>query len=233
MLVDNFKIYLWVTSRCNLDCQFCNSQHTIKQDSNYAMSLSELKEFIESSKLRNLHYTSICLAGGEVTLWKYLEEGVKLLFDSKICDGITLTTNGNEPEKIIKIEHMLKFWVVSLTQASEEQAKQYDAYKHKIVYNDTPHKAFPTQPRYDLLPANCCSRIERKEENIEYNGLLYLKGNIYFCTLAHALSPYVDLNEENLVCSFYENFLDKFSQKTYNKRICAYCLCNTRIWKVL
>jgi len=229
----NFKITLWVTSKCNLACPLCNQNYTMTQNKDYEMSLDELKFFIKSSQDRGLHYYMVDLSGGEVTLWPHLEEGIKLLYDSKVCDKITLTTNGNNPEKIIRMSSMLDYWILSKTQATVEQIKKYEAFPltYKIYWNDVPHKNPLNFPIEGTLPAVCCCITDAHW--IDYNGLLYLRGKIYYCILAFALKEKIGLIEDELVCDFTDDFLSKFKDKKYDKKMCTYCLCNRKIWELI
>jgi len=229
-------MYLWVLSKCNLSCPFCNAKYGRERNKDYEMGLDELQMFIKSSQDRNLHYSSISITGGEVTLWKYLEEGVKMLFDSKITNKITLSTNGNNPERVIDISNMLDHWVVSKTQATADQIAKYDNFKSKIVFNTTKHRKFPIKPIVNKLPANCCCKQDLIPPipllGDEYNGVLYLRGKVYYCILAFTLSQYVNLEKIGAVCNFEDDFISFFKDKKYDKEICSYCLCNRRIWDV-
>ena len=224
----NLKMYLWVTSICNLSCPLCNQKHALDTHKGYSMDMDELRAFIKSCQDRNIHFSWIELTGGEITWWTNLEEGIKLLYDSKICDKITLATNGNNPEKIFNISSMLDYWVVSKTQATKEQVAQYQPYNHKINYNSAAHKPAPDKPLDNIIPATCCCSIDKY--GAPYTAFLYIKNKVYYCHFTVALSQYVDIVKDDVVCDFTDDFVAKFSNKTYDKEICTYCLCNKKIW---
>jgi hypothetical protein len=207
-----------------------------EQTRDYELGLDELNEFIKSSKDRNLHYFNICLTGGEVSLWKHLEEGVQLLRESGICDQLMLITNGNNPERIINISQMLDYWIVSSNLATDEQVRKYLPFSAQIQWNNTKHQKFPEKPLPWLLPAVCCCTQDLLPSGflgLEYNGLLYFNKNVYYCDLAYALKKYAGSEYDDLVCSFADDFISKFKDKQYDKAICSYCLCNRKIWNEL
>jgi len=116
------NLSIWVTSNCNLNCKLCVAKHTMQINKGYEMPLSEVEYIVDSCKKRSIRPAIIDLTGGEPSLWGNIKEGVELL--KKICDSVSLTTNGNNPELIMSLG--LKEIVVSSSQATAEQLRKYD-----------------------------------------------------------------------------------------------------------
>lgn len=220
------SLLLWVTSKCNLTCPLCAVQYIQKYLPDYEMSLEEVKNIITSSKARGIHYSMIHYAGGEPTVWTHLEEATKLFYESGITDNITLISNGTNPEKIFSINHMLSCYAISATQISAKQLALFTNTNHKIIYNHFKHVNLPTVSLLDTLPAICCNRMDYLGANT--NQLHYVNGIVFYCCYALVLSEKACLTPD-LFCNFEEDFLLKFSDKTYNKTICTYCICNNNV----
>lgn len=217
------RLLIWVTSECNLSCKWCNQAFTMKSYSHYQMSQQEVIHIVNSCERRGIRFDVIELTGGESSLWKNIEFGAKWF--STICDQVTLVTNGNNPGLIKSLG--LQSWIVSESQATSEQMEQYKDVSNKVVINSHEHKKSPAIAVKGVLPADCCVKID--SYGIAQNLIEYIKGKIYYCCTAFAISQYVKLTPD-LVCDFEDDFLQRFSEKKYNKEICKYCLCNTKIW---
>jgi hypothetical protein len=194
----------------------------------YQMGMDELKNIISSCKRRGIHFSIIELIGGEPTLWVNLQEGVEAL--KEITDDLFFVTNGNNPELVMSLG--LKHWIVSTSQASPEQVKKYECCSSQFLRNDHHHKKVPTVPVPNSLPADCV--VDRDPFNpvqLE-NGMAYLKGNVYYCNLGFALSDRVPLTSD-MICNFEDDFVTKFSNKKFDKKICQYCLCNGNVWRAI
>lgn len=217
------RFYIWVTSVCNLNCPYCFQKHTIKEHKGYNMSLDEVKYIVKSCGERGLHFDTIEITGGEASLWPNLVEGVELF--KTICDEVTLATNGNNPELIKSLG--LKTWIVSESQATPEQMEHYKDIRHRLTINSHAHRKNPVVPVKDSLPAACGTVVSPQgEPQVTFE---YLKGKVYYCCDCFAHSEHVNLTDD-LVCSFENDFISKFSNKTYDKEICSYCLANAKIW---
>ena len=220
------RLYIWVTSDCNLSCPYCSQAYTMRQHKGYQMDLQEIHSIVNSCKERGLYFDIIEITGGEPSLWKNIEEGVKLF--AEICDMVTLATNGNNPELILSLG--LKTWIVSASQATPKQMKKYEPVKHKLTINSHTHKKAPDHPVFNSLPAICCSRVTPQGE--AQVSMQYLKGNVYYCCDAFAHTEYVE-ESDSIVCSFEDDFLVKYKDKKYDQKICQYCLCNQNVWKTI
>jgi organic radical activating enzyme len=217
------RLVVWVTSDCNLSCRYCNQKYTIDNNKEYQMSVDEARYIVDSCIRRGIYFEVIELTGGEPSLWINIKEGIELFH--RICDDIFLITNGNNPELILSLG--LDSWAVSSSQATQDQLRKYDSVRHRITFNAHQHKKPPENTIEDTLPAACVVRTS--PQGFPQNQLLYIKGKVYYCCMAYTLSGKVSLTDTT-VCSFDEDFLVHYNNKTYNERMCSYCLCNSKVW---
>lgn len=216
------RLLIWVTSFCNLKCPHCSQAYTMEMYPNYDMSIYEITHIVESCMERKIHFDVIELTGGEPSLWDHLEYGVNAF--RKICDEVTLVTNGNDPERIKALG--LNSWLVSSSQATKEQLRQYEGCP--VIYNSHKHKPLPEKAFEDSLPADCCVRIS--PEGKEQNNILYLKGLVWYCCNAYALTKNLWFIDRSIFIDFNEDFLSFYKDKKFDRHICKYCLCNHKIW---
>ena len=221
----NLKLLVWVTSDCNLTCPLCNQFHSMGINLGYHMPLNEVKNLVESCKRRNIHFSVIELIGGEPTLWVNLKEGIKIL--NEITDDIFFVTNGQNPELVISLG--LKHWIVSTSQATKAQWERFKGHTDKIICNVHQHKIVPVNAIPNSIPAVCVVAVDPFNPIQRENGIGYLRGKMYYCNLAFALSDRVPLTDD-MWCDLEDDFVTKFSNKTFDKEICKYCLCNGKVW---
>lgn len=218
----NLRLLIWVTSDCNLDCPLCSHKFTRKQYTKYQMNILEVHSIVNSIKKRGIKIDTIEITGGEPSLWNNLEQGVSLF--KEVCNHVTLVTNGNNPPRIINLN--LPHWIVSSSQATPEQLRQYKNYN--ITYNSHKHKPLPIQSIPNSLPGECCVRTDCFGK--PQNSLLYLCGKVYYCCNTPALIQRTPLRE-SLYCDFYDDFVTKFQDKKFYESICSWCICNAKVWK--
>ena len=218
------RFMIWVTSDCTLNCKWCSQRYTRRKHDGYQMSMDEIEYIVNNCQRRGLYFDVIEITGGEPSLWENLEYGVRRF--GYICDTVTLVTNGNNPERIKSLG--LKEWIVSTSQATGEQLESYK--DTPAIYNTHEHREPPTEPFEDVLPADCCVSLT-PDGACPQNLIMYLKGKVYYCCNAYALSEFT--GEEGIVCSFEDNFNVLFLDKTYDKEICKYCICNHNVWNRL
>lgn len=220
------RLLIWVTSKCNLRCPNCSQAYTMKINKQYEMPIYEVDVIVKSCLERKIHFDIIELTGGEASLWTFLEYGFAEF--SKVSDMVTMVTNGNNPERVKSLG--MKTWIVSASQATKEQLKQYEGLSN-VHYNSHQHKKLPDKPFDNVLPASCC--VSRTPDGLHpQNALEYIRGKVYYCCDAFAHSEKTGLTDD-IVCSFEEDFIKKFSDKKYDKEICRWCLCNGKIWSQL
>jgi organic radical activating enzyme len=222
------KLLIWVTSDCNLSCPLCNQSHSIELNPGYQMSIAEVKKIVSSCKRRGIHFSVIELIGGEPSMWKNIKEGIKLL--NEITDDIFFVTNGSNSELVIGLG--LKHWILSTSQATKKQLLEYKDHFPKMGFNSHSHKRVPLTPVPDTIPAECVVGISPFNSNIKENGVAYLRGKVYYCNLAFAASNLVPVTDD-MVCDFEDDFITKFADKKFDKEICQYCLCNSKVWNKL
>lgn len=219
------RLLIYVTSDCTLKCKWCNQNYTMTENKGYQMSMDEVWDIVESCKKRKLRFNYIELTGGEPSLWKSIKKGAEAF--SEICDVVTLVTNGNNPELVLSLN--LKEWGVSSSQASKEQLKVYhDRKRGDVFYNAHSHKKTPEVPLENALPADCSVRFTARNM-IPQNSYTYIRGKVYYCCTAFPLSEKAGLTPD-IVCDFEDDFITKFADKTFDKPICSYCLCNKKVW---
>lgn len=220
------RIYLWVTSNCTLACPNCSQKYTMSSNVGYEMPIEEVRFIVDSCKSRGIHFEVIELTGGEASLWSCIREGIELL--QGICDEITLVTNGNNPDLILSLP--LPYFIVSASQANKAQMMRYSQSDKRILYNTHKHRKLPEFPLQNVLPAQCCTT--KDSFGCSQVTMEYIRGKVYYCCDAFAHTEYTGEYEE-IVCDFEEDFISKFSNKSYNLDICQYCLCNQKVWNRL
>jgi len=196
----------------------------MQQHAGYEMSIREINHIVYSCLKRDIRFNTIELTGGEASLWKHLEYGYAKF--GLIADTITMVTNGNNANRVIGLG--MKNWIVSESQATPAQMEQYKPHANRIVFNSHKHKKLPTSPLPNSLPAQCC--VSRSPEGVPQLPIEYIRGKVYFCCDCFAHSEYCEMTPD-LVCSFEDNFLQHFTVRDFNKPICQYCLCNSKVWE--
>jgi hypothetical protein len=200
----------------------------------YQMSLEEVHYIVDSCKARGLHFDIIEITGGEASLWKGIKEGVPLF--ATICDMVTLATNGNNPELIRSLG--LKTFILSQSQATPAQMKQYEDIVHTLTINNHQHKKMPEKPFDNVLPSSCATTVTPPipcvPKGVPRGGLPqatfeYVKGKVYNCPDCYTHLQYVPATDD-IVCDFEDDFVSKFYNKNFNKEICRYCLGNHKVW---
>lgn len=216
------RLFIWVTSNCNLSCKWCSQNYTMTQNKGYQMSQQEITDIVNECIRCGIIFDTIEITGGEPTLWDNIEFGVNWF--KTICGTLTLATNGNNPELVKSLG--LKTWIVSESQATLDQMSHYRNISG-LTINSHSHKKIPAEPIPNSLPAECVLR--NSPQGIPQNALMYLRGKIYYCCNAFALSDRAEITNE-IFCNFEDDYITKFSGKKFDKEICSYCLCNSKVW---
>ena len=221
-------LVLWVTSQCNLSCPLCNQRYAREDYSHYNMSREELNHFVTSCQERNIHFSTIELAGGEPTLWPLFSTALAELKDSGICDRVTFITNGRDAARVAGLanRHGL-FYVVSKSQCTEEQEATHKKIGVGLLWNKGKHLVIPTQPLPDSLPSVCSQRQDGHGRVVRQ--LFYLEGVVWYCCLAYTNSKIIG-SDARLSCPFEEDFQSFFSKREPGLPICQICLCNKLVW---
>jgi len=95
------RMHLAVCNPCHYDCLSCSHEALRYRYPKYQLSIDRVREFVhftESSKylIRKLHITG----PGEPLLWRYLNEGIKILSHSPAIEKIHIITNGLSLDRI-------------------------------------------------------------------------------------------------------------------------------------
>ena len=220
------NLSIWVTSKCNLSCKWCVAKYTKELYKDYEMPIEEINDIVNSCKRRNLYFDVIDLTGGEPSLWTNIREGVKLF--GEISDEVILTTNGNNPSLIKSLG--LKTIILSSSQSTADQLKEYGDTNMKIYYNAHQHKKPPIQPVPNSLPA-ICSRLTYMDGRPQ-RKYIYVKGNVYECCCLLNLGDKIDI-KESAICDFEDDFITKLNNIDFNDIKCSYCLSNLNVWNAL
>jgi len=197
----------------------------MRENVGYEMEKQEVDDIVSSLLRRNIRFDIIELTGGEASVWTNLEYGYKEF--CKVADVVTMVTNGNNPLRVKSLG--MKAWIVSSSQATDDQIKQYEGCP--VIFNSHEHKKLPVKPFDNVLPASCCVSVTPDGKHPQ-NALEYIRGKVYYCCDAYAHSEHAGMTDD-IVCDFEDDFISKFSDKKYDKEICRYCLCNGKIWTQL
>lgn len=221
-------LVLWVTSRCNLDCPYCNQRRVRSSFPEYEMSQEELDYLISSCLQRGIHFDTIELSGGEPTIWPLFESGLRKLSEAGIADNLTFITNGRDPEVVAGIANSLGLrYIVSATQCTPSQYNAHERLGVGVWWNKSNHKPIPTSAIPNSLPVVCTQRQNGSGRVIRQ--LSYIAGEIWYCCMAKANS-YIVGGNASLHCSFDDDFLSYFSRRATDLPICSVCLCNKLVW---
>lgn len=220
---------IYATTQCNLDCPLCSQARLRNENPNYHMSLEEVDHFIESCLRRGIHFREVEITGGEPTLWRHFEEGVKRIYESHVADDVSFVTNGNNPELAVEVSTRYAPWYfVSLQQATPQQAHYHRRHGARPLWNTEVHRPPPTRPYPETLPCQCGATISRWGERCI--GLSYFHGTVFYCGLAPSLQ-YITNPDPQISVPFDEDFITHFSNKKFDRPICAMCLDNQAIWR--
>lgn len=90
-----YEFKLEVSSPCQNDCELCAHADLMRHIKGYQLSLEKLDRFLFYTERSNYFIRSLSIHGpGEPTLWKNLNEGLKMLKRSRAIGWVTMVTNG-------------------------------------------------------------------------------------------------------------------------------------------
>ena len=224
---DPIYLCLFVTGKCNLNCPHCNQKYVMDGLGEYEISLEELDHIIASCQERNIHFHTIEFTGGEPSKWSHLEEGLKRLKDSGIADHLTLITNGNDAQRISSLATEYCDWYfVSVPQATPRQIAIHRMRGLMPCWNPEVHHPVPTSPHKDCVPAECV--MQHTRQGVAVCHLMYIRGTVYYCCMASALEHLVEDPPQSY--DFDDDFITPLSNRKFDQSICAFCLCNPKVW---
>jgi hypothetical protein len=220
------RICLEVCSDCQYDCLNCGHGSFRSVYKNYHMSIDELNRFLYYTKKSNYHIRDVYLHGpGEPTLWKNLNEGLKILYESPVVGNVYIVTNGVSLNRI-KEETFQYIYIVLI--AVYPDAKENDLITHlcqefpeKIKFHvESQFLSHPTKEYPNSIPCRCICPFPSVIDN-----------KIFYCSPAifdAAKAKGVDIFDCHEVYSeLKENYLHNVSVGNFD--LCKYCLLNSGI----
>jgi len=217
------ELTVYVTSKCNLMCQQCVMRNFMNSNKYYEMSIAELKMFIEITE-KSKYVFDIIICGGEPLLWKYLDEGLKLIRNSSISNKILIFSN------VVNIDIINDSIMQSITQLriSRYNCNQVNINKLMSYYPDkirvVERREFFKLPIYSLdnvLPQECltpeCFFMENKVFACPHSASVNYGKN----KLEDGTKLYVPLQINYL--RYIKDILEKQTS------LCAKCISNSKV----
>jgi len=190
------------------------------------MPPAEIETICRRIKELGLHFGQAFIMGGEPALWKHLEDGCRVIRESKAFNRIHIYSNCKKPEPLIALLDRGLADVVE-TQAVNGNAAGIRKVRekhptHMNVANQDVHRVHPIKPVEGALPALCgCDQIT------VFGGKVYSCPGAYHNTVRMGWS----LDEPKLWMGVEEDWYTHFSQMDrYNIPACTVCLANGKIW---
>jgi len=220
------RIFLEVCSPCQYNCKNCYHSSFRAAYKNYHMTTHELNKFLYYTEKSNYYIREVCLHGpGEPTLWRYLNEGIKILYDSGVIGGIYIISNG-----------------VSLDRIEEETFDYIDRIRISMYpdvknnnYIEYLHKKFPEKIKFEYIKKFTEFPIKKYSDSIPCRCLcpipMFVKDKIFYCNAgvfgAAALKGVNILDCYEVYSELKENYLHGENNGNYD--LCQYCCFNNNI----
>lgn len=224
------RIFIEVCGDCNYNCKSCGHSSFRSVYKNYHMTIHELNRFLYYTKKSKYYIREACIHGpGEPTLWKNLNEGIKVLHESDVVGGIYLLTNGSFLDRIEEetFEYIGKLDISIYPDAKKNDLITYlcDKYPDKIGlghYNK--FWVSPTKEDVGSIPCRCTCPTP----SFIGNKIFYCSGCIFDAAKLKGVDIY-DCHEVYSVLK--ENYLENASLGNFD--LCKYCAVNDNIYKQL
>jgi len=221
LLCGSLWLSLFVTSRCNVNCDECIMGNLRRTYPDYQMSLDEVKKFIEVSE--RSHYSfDIILTGGEPLSWDYFEEGTRLLKSSKICNSLHLFTNamGISGLNHETVKYLDRIRISRYEGNRDNAAKLFKMFPGKVqIVDRREFWANPTHKIPDTVPARCCNQ-----------EVMLFNYRVYACphSVSLAFTSHSDVKLSN---PLEDRFLVGMSQikKMQQDAVCSLCISNLNV----
>lgn len=223
-------IRIEVCGLCQNQCAFCAHSGMLSAYKGYQLTISELKKFIDCTKISGYYFSRIDMHGiGEPLLWDYFDEGVNLLKKSGIGEKIVVTTNGLLLDKIkdqawedidlLEISIYPDYPQRNLLKDKKEK------YKDKIKVNlYTEFRAKPVWKYRNKIPCYCTCY-----------GPMFVKDKIFlYCgppVFDAAKLSNIDIFKcHDLYVEVKPDYLESFDEtRIGNIKLCNYCVANDNI----
>jgi len=227
------RMYIEVCSACQYNCQYCCHKEMIEFYNDYHLTLEELDRFLYYTKKSNYFFREVCIHGsGEPTLWKHLNEGIRVLHDSEVVGGILLGSNG---VSIGNIEENTFEYIDQIRISGYPDAKKNDrlislqkSYPEKIKINDIKMFLEVTKVAHlGTIPCKCICPLP-----------MFIKDKIFYCNgavfEAAKLKGVNILDCHEVYCELKEDYMKGYMfDKKRNYDLCQYCSYNDKIAKNL
>ena len=227
------RMLLEVCSTCQYDCKYCCHEEAINLYKNFHLTLEELDKFLYYTKKSKYFIKEICIHGlGEPTLWKHLNEGIKILHESEVIGGIVMLSNGasikNIEEETFGYTSKIRISNYPDSNKNDLLLSLKERFPEKIIIEDIQEfQKPPDRPYLGTIPCKCICPLPTfiKDKIFYCNGSAFgaakLKGvNVFDC--------------HEVYCELKENYLEDFMfNKERNYDLCQYCRSNSNIAKHL
>jgi len=222
------------TSLCNRWCKHCSVTDWMRQHPDYYCSIEDIEKLIQYSRESDYKWKFIILSGGEPLLWKYIEEGTRLLYRSGITDDVIIFTNAlaaseNNLGKMGRIIENTHHFRISRYFGSEKQiAILVNKFGNRVQVVDRTTRMVPPLEILveDSLPAICNCK-----------SYCLVDGYVDACAPARTILCRIEgfhLGDDVQSVKLQKNFLNFYKgYPKYNRKICQYCISNANVQKHL
>jgi len=224
------RVFFEVCSDCQYNCVDCGHISFKSAYKNYHMTIPELNRFLYYTKKSNYYIREAFLHGpGEPTLWRNLNEGIKILYESPVVGGVCMLSNGVSLDRIKEetFQYIERIRISVYPDAKENDLIEYlcDRYPEKInleiikQFWSHPHKEYP-----DSIPCLCACPVPLFIDN----KVFYCSGTIFDAAKLKGVDVF-DCHE--VYTELKENYLDNLSRGNFD--LCKFCTSNRNIRKQL
>jgi glycosyltransferase involved in cell wall biosynthesis len=209
-----------VTTDCQHRCQQCSMEFWRNARPGYHMPMQEFVHLVDRIMEQGIHLRCFSFTGGEPLLWEHLEDAARLVKESGIADTVeTKTAVGDELDGL-----KLQYPSIDVFQCSVKPGQKPPANDVKrILAWSFKHRALPTEPLPDVLPAACNCRFTT-----------YYDNKVYWCANAVDLPLRHGWPEKRPEwCCDVDDFdwWRHFRKSTpFTWDICSVCLGNRNVW---
>ena len=224
------RICLEVCSDCQYNCMNCGHGSFKSIYKNYHMSIHELNRFLYYTEKSNYHIREVLLHGpGEPTLWKHLNEGIKILYESDVIGDIYISTNGVSLDRIKEetFKYIDKIRISVYPDAKENDIIGYlqQRFPEKIElevmnrFTSLPNREYPNS-----IPCRCSCPIPFFIED----KIFYCGGSVFDAAKLKGVDIF---GCHEVYTELKENYFDNISVGNFD--LCKYCVLNSNIGKQL
>ena len=128
-------LQLSVVGLCNQNCDLCTTKVLRDRFGSNQLSLEQLAVIIDNLKAKNIFVRKLLInSPGEPTLWRHMEEGIKMIRNAGICKLISVSSNGLLLQKIEPIVDLVHEIMITIHPPFKHEDKVIEfAKKHNKV----------------------------------------------------------------------------------------------------